>query len=485
MYTVFMIGRKKEIEELNNIYNSNHAQLVAIYGRRRVGKTYLVDETFKGNITFRHAGLSPVEVEKGASASPLKAQLKHFYNSLILHGMKKDECPDNWLDAFLMLEMFLESKNTAEKQIVFLDELPWMDTHKSGFITAFEGFWNTWGCHRDNLVVIVCGSATSWITDNLINNHGGLYNRLTYEIKLSPFTLKECEQYFAEKGVKLSRYDITQAYMITGGIPYYLSYFKVGKSLPQNIDELFFARNAKLKNEFERLFMSIFNRPEQMMSIVKFLSTRNAGYTRSEISDGIGVSLGGTFSQALNALMESDFIIKYVPFGYSKRMEHYKLVDPFCMFYIKFVDNKTKLNESFWQHNSKSQSVVSWRGFAFEGVCFNHIKSIKNALGISGVSTNCSAWSKREDDQQGTQVDLIIERNDNVVNMCEIKFYGNDFNVNKDFYKVIINRKELLSKELSPRAIIHNTLVTTYGLKYNEYSSIFDNVITLDDLFEK
>ena len=478
-----MVGRKKEIEELNRIYKSNRAQLVAVYGRRRVGKTYLVDETFKGLITFRHAGLSPVEVEKGASASPLKAQLKHFYNSLLLHGMKKEECPDNWLDAFLLLEMFLESRNTAKKQIVFLDELPWMDTHKSGFITAFEGFWNTWGCHRDNLIVIICGSATSWITDNLINNHGGLYNRLTFEMKLSPFSLRECEQYFEAEGIKLSRYDITQAYMITGGIPYYLSYFKKGKSLPQNIDELFFTKNAKLKNEFERLFFSIFNRPEIMISVVKFLSTRNAGYTRSEIASGVGCSLGGTFSQALNALIESDFIVKYVPFGYSKRMEHYKLVDPFCMFYIKFVENKTKLNESFWQHNQVAQSVVSWRGFAFESVCFNHINRIKQALEIGGVSATYSAWSKREDDTEGTQVDLIIERKDNVVNMCEIKFYGNDFSVSKDYHKTLINRQELLSKELSPKVIIHNTLITTYGLKDNEYSSDFDSVITLDDLF--
>ncbi|MCM1048462.1 MAG: ATP-binding protein [Clostridiales bacterium] len=478
-----MVGRKKEQEELNNIYNSNNAQLVAVYGRRRVGKTYLVDETFKGKITFRHAGLSPVEIGKGASTSPLKAQLKHFYNSLILHGMEKTECPDNWLDAFLMLEILLERKNAFEKQVVFLDELPWIDTHKSGFITAFEGFWNTWGCHRDNLIVIVCGSATSWITDNLINNHGGLYNRLTYEIKLSPFSLGECEQYFIEKGIKLSRYDIAQAYMITGGIPYYLSYFKKGKSLSQNVDELFFVKNAKLKNEFVRLFLSIFNRPEMMMSIIKFLSTRNAGYTRSEIAAKTGYSVGGTLSLALKALIESDFVVKYVPFGYSKRKEHYKLVDSFCMFYIKFVENKSKLNETFWQQSQAAQSVVSWRGFAFEGVCFNHINQIKHALGISGVNAVYSAWSKREDDEEGTQVDLIIERKDNVVNMCEIKFYGNDFSVSKDYYKTLINRQELLSKELPSKMIIHNTLITTYGLKYNEYSSFFDNVVILNDLF--
>ena len=183
-----MVGRKKEINELNNLYHSNKAELVAIYGRRRVGKTYLVDETFKGRITFRHAGLSPAaENKKGM----LKAQLEHFYYSLLLQGMKKSKKPENWLEAFFMLEMHLETIDDGGRQLIFLDELPWLDTPRSGFMTAFEAFWNTWGCHRDNLMVVVCGSANSWILDKLINNHGGLYNRVTYEIKLAPFTLGE------------------------------------------------------------------------------------------------------------------------------------------------------------------------------------------------------------------------------------------------------------------------------------------------------
>ena len=478
-----MVGRRKEVAELNRLYDSDKSQLVAVYGRRRVGKTYLIDETFKRRITFRHAGLSPIESAENAVGSPLKIQLKHFYNSLLMHGMKKSKCPENWLDAFLLLEMFLESKENGSRQLVFLDELPWLDTQKSGFITAFEGFWNTWACHRDNLMVIVCGSATSWILDKLINNHGGLYNRVTYEIKLAPFSLLECEELFRSEKIKLSRYDIVQSYMITGGMPYYLNYFQKGMSLAQNVDQLFFTGGAKLRNEYERLFGSIFNNPEMMKAIIRLLSSRNAGYTRSEISEKTGYSAGGTLTGALNALIASDFVMKYVPFGFSKREEHYKLIDPFCMFYLKFVENQDSLNDSFWQHNLASQSVISWRGFAFENVCFNHINQIKSALGINGVSTKQSAWSKRADDELGTQIDLIIERKDNIVNLCEIKFYGNEFTVNKDYHKVLINRQELLEKEISSKMIIHNTLITTYGLKYNEYSSDFDNVITLDDLF--
>lgn len=474
-----MTGRKKEIDELNKLYNNKKAELVAIYGRRRIGKTYLVDETFKGRITFRHAGLSPVDENKKGM---LKAQLEHFYYSLLLQGMKKSKKPGNWLEAFYMLEKFLEEIDDGSRQVVFLDELPWLDTPRSGFMTAFEGFWNTWGCHRDNLMVIVCGSANSWILDKLINNHGGLYNRVTYEIKLMPFTLNECEQFYESKNVKLSRYDIVQSYMIFGGIPYYMNYFQSGMSLAQNIDLILFSKQGKLKDEYHRLFASIFSNPELMKKMVSFLYTRNAGYTRSEIAKAIEVQDGGTLSQSLNALISSDFIIKYVPFGKGKK-EHYKLTDPFCLFYLHFIDGKKKTDENFWQQNVSSPQVVSWRGYAYENVCFNHVPQIKKALGISGVITTHSAWSKRSDDEEGTQIDLIISRNDNVVNICEIKYYSDNFTVSKEYYRVLLHRQELLAKEISPKYTIHNTLITTFGLTYNEYGGIFSNVINIDDLF--
>lgn len=476
-----MIGRKKEINELNRLYSSGKAELVAIYGRRRIGKTYLVDETFKGRITFRHAGLSPIDENRKGQ---LKAQLEHFYYSLLLQGMKKSKKPSNWLEAFYMLETFLEQNDDGNRLLVFLDELPWLDTPRSGFMTAFEGFWNTWGCHRDNLMVVVCGSANSWILDNLINNHGGLYNRVTYEIKLAPFTLNECEQFYVSKGVRLSRYDIAQSYMILGGVPYYMGYFQSGMSLAQNIDNMLFSKQGKLSDEYNRLFASVFSNPEVMKKIVDLLYTRNGGYTRKEISEMVGINDGGTLSQHLNALIASDFVIKYIPFGKGKK-EHYKLVDPFCMFYLHFVEKRREVDEMFWQHNTSKQQVVSWRGFAYENVCFNHIPQIKKALGISGVITTHSAWSKRSDDTEGVQIDLLILRNDNVVNMCEIKYYGDEYTVGKDYYQVLLRRQGILAKELSPKMSIHTTLITTFGLTYNEYSGVFTNVISLDDLFSE
>lgn len=475
-----MIGRKRETKELNRLYDSGRAELVAIYGRRRVGKTYLVDETFEGRITFKHAGLSPADEDaKGF----LRAQLNHFYNSLILHGMDSCKKPENWLDAFLLLEQYLQKVDDGSRQLVFLDELPWLDSSRSGFLRAFEGFWNTWGCHRKNLMVVVCGSANSWVLDKLINNHGGLYGRVTYEIKLSAFTLQECEEFYNSREVQFSRYDIAQSYMIFGGIPYYLGYMDRELSLAQNVDNLFFARNAVLKDEYDRLFGSVFTNPEAIKFIVELLYTRNSGFTRKEITEYLKITDGGTLSKNLNALLASDFIVKYVPFGMSKRDEHYKLTDPFCMFYLHFVKHQEKANEKYWQQNTVSPSIVSWRGFAFEHVCFNHIEQIKHALGISGVITTHSAWSKKDDDKDGMQIDLLIERSDNVINMCEIKFTSNDFVVDKSYYRVLLSRPEMLLEMVSPKISIRSTLITTYGLKHNEYSGVFTNVITLDDLF--
>lgn len=474
-----MIGRKKEIEELEELYKNDKAEFVAIYGRRRVGKTFLVDEVFKDRITFRHAGLSPTEIEAG-SKSPLKAQLNAFYYSLLLAGMKKSKCPKDWLEAFFMLESYLQSIDNGNRMLIFLDELPWMDTSKSGFITAFEGFWNSWACHR-NIMLIVCGSANSWIMNELINNHGGLYGRVTHEIKLEPFTLKECEECLNGRHINYSRYDITQTYMIFGGIPYYLNYLDRNLSLAQNIDMLFFGKNALLRIEFDRLFASVFKNAEMAKKIVELLSTKGIGYTRKEISEKLKISNSGEFGKLLNSLIVSDFIINYVSFKEGKSSERYRLIDPFCLFYLRFVKNNELLNESFWSSNVNSQSIITWRGFAFENVCFNHIKQIKKALGISGVTTKQSAWVARD---EGTQIDLIIERKDNIINMCEIKFYSDEFAVDKSYDMLLRERALILGKYIPKKCSIQNTLITTYGIKSNEYKWSFNSVITMDDLFE-
>ena len=479
-----LVGREKEIKQLNELYNSDSAELVALYGRRRVGKTYLIDETFEGRITFRHSGLSPIDdkyASDSARKSRMKDQLKHFHQSLISQGMKNGKVPESWLDAFYMLEQFLlEKEKDTSRLLIFFDEIQWLDTPKSGFMTGFEAFWNGWACHKKNVMVIVCGSSSSWVLNKVINSHGGLYDRVTYQINLLPFTLAECEKYFETKNIIMSRYDVVKAYMAFGGIPYYFRYFKKEYSLIQNINEIYFVKDAPLKNEYDRLFSSLFSNPEIMKQIVEAISTKNMGLTRKEIIEITGISNSGVFTQYLDSLISGNFIMQYKSFK-DARDTYYKLIDSFCIFYLKFV-KENKISD--WNAVANTQSVVSWEGLAFENVCFNHIKQIKASLGISGVSTEESLWSKRGDEQsQGTQIDLIINRKDNVVNMCEAKLYSDEFAIDKEYHFTLIRRNQLLSDVIPKKATVHNTLITTYGLKHNEYYGDFINVITLDDLF--
>lgn len=483
-----MIGRKKELEELNRLYHSGKPELVAIYGRRRVGKTFLIDKAFEGKLAFRHAGVSPEDEEKPQSdaiyKTKLQEQLVQFYHSLRLFGSKIDKIPVSWHDAFFQLESLLKEKED-ERIVIFLDELPWMDTPRSNFIKAFESFWNNWACYHDNVMVIVSGSANAWMLNKLVNSHGGLYGRVTYEIKLAPFCLQECEELFARNEVKLSRYDTAQCYMMLGGIPYYLNYVQKNLSLSQNMDLIFFQKHAKLNHEFYRLFSSTFKDAALIERIIRLLNKNSYGFTRQEIIDQLNLQSGDRISRTLDSLIISDFILKYDPFGAGKREPHYKLIDPFCLFYLRFVDHKSSMDEDFFQQNVNSHPIISWRGLAFENLCFNHVAQIKKALSIAGVSSSLSLWSKKgEDGSKGTQIDMLIQRKDNVINMCEIKFYGSKFTVDKKYHEILLNRGDLLFKEISKKQIIHNVLITTYGLNINEYSSDFAHTVLLDDLFQ-
>ena len=353
-----IVGREKEIKKLQELHDSDSAELVALYGRRRVGKTFLIDNVFENNIFFRHAGLSPVE------GNTMREQLLHFHRSLKLSGWEKNDVPTSWLEAFYMLEDLIEQHTDRNKKVViFIDEIQWMDTPKAKFMIGFEAFWNGWACHKNNVMVVVCGSSSSWILDKLINNHGGLYNRVTCEIKLQPFTLRECEKYFESRGVTMSRYDIVQAYMMLGGIPFYLKYLDKSLSLAQNIDSLFFAENALLKDEYDRLFITLFTNSEEMKTIVRALSEKNRGLSRKEIVQATGIEDSGDFSKKLKALVSGGFVIKYSSFGNGKREDFYKLIDPFCLFYLKFMRDKKRKN---WINIEETRKVVVWKGYAFE-----------------------------------------------------------------------------------------------------------------------
>jgi len=475
-----IIGRKKEIEELLRLYHRDEPLLVTVQGRRRVGKTFLVRETFKDKFAFHHTGLSPVEL-KGKNL--LDAQLKSFGNSLNDFGDEHSTQPKDWHEAFKWLKELISAKPKDERQVIFIDEMPWLDTPRSKFVTAFEHFWNGWASGQDNILLIACGSASGWIQDNLIDSPGGFYGRSCSNINLAPFTLRETEELLEYHNVCLSRYDITELYMSVGGIPYYLNLTVPGNSVAQTIDQLFFEKKAKLNDEFNRLFNSIFVKAEASKAVIRLLGSRHSGYSRDEISRKTGISAGKELSRLLRSLEAADFVELYQPFGNDKRHLCYRLIDPFCWFWLQQVEGKMR-EEHFWQNHQNQPELNTWRGIAFEEICLLHTYQIKCALGVGQVASNQSNWSiSGSDGKEGHQVDLIINRADRVVNMCEMKFYNDDFEVSAEYARTIRNRMNTLIELVSKRSSVQPTLVTSFGLRQGKNSGVFPKVVVLEDLF--
>lgn len=475
-----IIGREREISLLESLFNSGKPEFVAVHGRRRVGKTFLVRELFSDRFAFSHTGLSPAELRE-VSYTLLSQQLESFYSSLSRYGYEGG-MPKDWIQAFDCLIRLLESKN-GKRQVVFIDEMPWMDTAKSGFLTAFEHFWNGWGAGQTQLMLIVCGSSTSWVTDKLINSKGGLFNRITCEIVLQPFSLKECEEYYRSNDIVMDRYDQLQSYMIFGGVPYYISRFQKGMSLAQNIDFLCFAKGAQLRDEFDRLFNSLFVNPEAGKNVVRKLFARKDGLLRKDIAGKAGIPSGGGLSAMLRGLEESGFVLSYNNFNGSAKDLYYKLADPFCLFYLTFLDGRKSADEGYWSNMLSTPKLNAWRGLSFENTCFAHIPQIKTALGIAGVHTEAAPWRSRQR-EDGAQIDMVLDRDDRVTNICEMKFTGDDFTITKSYDKDLRHKMTLFAEETRSRKALHLTIVTTYGLHRNEYSGKVQNVITMDDLFK-
>lgn len=475
-----IIGRKKEKAQLEGIINSDKPEFVAVYGRKRVGKTFFVNEMIREHVVFRHTGLSPYDEHRRVT---LKDQLQNFQYSLLRYGMENIPQPKSWSEAFILLQQLLEHKSNGQRQVVFIDELPWMDSARSGFLAALDTFWHGWAHSRRDLCLIVSGSATSWVIDNFLSNKGELYGCLTSEIHLLPFTLGECEEFFQSRGVGMSRFNITQSYMIMGGIPYYMNYFNPSCGFAENIDSLFFVEKAKLKDEFEILFKTIFDNPEACMNIVRALGKRHGGYTREQIAKQLGCSPNGDFTKCLKALMASDIISKYLPLGCGKREEHYKLVDAFCWFWLHFKEYKGVSQPDYWQNHILESDISSWRGIAFEELCFRHVRQIKQALQVAGVASVESSYvSRGEAGGEGMQIDLIINRQDDVVNACEMKFAKAPFTVSNAYAQTIELRREAIEM-LIPRKAIHATLVTAYPMNRNIHSDVFQSQVVLADLF--
>ena len=469
-----IIGRKEEQQILHSAVQSENSEFVAVYGRRRVGKTYLIRETFGYKFTFQHTGLA-----KGNT----KEQLFSFAISLRDAGYDDCPIPQSWLEAFSLLSTYLKN-STDEKKIVFLDELPWMDTPRSNFISAFEHFWNGWASARKDIVLIICGSATSWIINKVINDHGGLHNRVTKQIALQPFTLKECEMFAESKGLEMSRYQLAECYMVLGGIPYYWSLLEKGLSLAQNIDKIIFAKNGKLSNEFNQLYASLFKSPEQYIDIVTALGKKKAGMTREEIIAATDKYSNGALSKVLDELEYCGFIRKYNGFDKKSKQAIYQLIDNYTLFYFKFIQQNENNDEHFWSASIDSAMHRAWSGLAFERLCMAHTQQIKAVLGIAGVLSNVYSWRKEADEtSDGAQIDLLIDRKDQVINLCEMKYSLSEYAIDAEYEQKLRNKKSAFINATNTRKAVHLTMVTTFGIKANAHSGIVQNEITLEDLF--
>ena len=470
-----IIGRKQEQEKLMEAYRADESRFVAVYGRRRIGKTYLIRETFAQQMTFQHTGYY---------GGDQAAELFAFCASLREHGYREFQPPKNWLEAFELLKDLIRASG-APKKGIFLDELSWMDTRGSDFLMALEGFWNGWASARKDILLIVCGSVTSWMINNIVHNKGGLYNRLSFRIHLQPFTLEECEAYLLYRQIQMNRYQILECYMIMGGVPYYWSFLKPGFSLPQNIDRIFFSKEPELDREFDYLYASLFRKPEQYIQIVTALGRKKVGMTREELLLETGLPDSGSTSTKLKELESCGFIRKYLPYGKKNRNCVYQLIDNFTLFHFKFLENKSS-DEHFWVNQMDSPSINAWRGLAFERVCLEHIAQIKQALGISGVLTEVHSWSCKADPEKGisgTQIDLMIVRKDQVINLCEMKYSGSAYTVSAGMDDDLRRKIHTFQSVTGSPYAIWAVIVTPYGITDKSYRGNIQNVITADDLF--
>jgi AAA+ ATPase superfamily predicted ATPase len=470
-----LIGREKQQQELLDLLRSKESQFCAIYGRRRVGKTFLVKQTFEGQFAFVHTGLNDATKEE---------QLWEFRESLRSAGMKHCRLPKTWFEAFHLLEQHL-STLPQKKKIVFIDELPWLDTPKSRFVSALEHFWNGWANMRNDIVLIVCGSATSWIISKIVRNYGGLHNRLTRQIYLQPFSLKECEQYAQKQSLQMSRQNIVETYMVLGGVPYYWSLLKPNLSSAQNIDQLFFAKHGPLRDEFKALYASLFRSPQPYIAIVTALGTKKVGMTFDEITAAIPINLGGKLSEKLEELEQCDFVRSYTALGKKKKDTRYQLIDNFTLFHFKFIANQAVDNEQFWTSSIGKPKYNTWCGLAFERVCLLHTRQILVALGISGISSGIFSWTYRPKDksEEGAQVDLLIDRSDNVINLCEIKFSKGPFVLTKQYDAKLRRKLGIFLDSTKTRKAVWPTMITSYGMVRNAYSNGIIHQLTMEDLF--
>lgn len=473
-----LIGRKKEQQVLNEALQSDQAELVSLIGRRRVGKTFLVQSVYEERIAFEMTGIQH---------APRQEQLQNFAIQLSKYTASPVplSAPDNWLNAFFLLSEYLENRPSDQKPVVFLDELPWMATHRSGFLRGFGWFWNSWAVKK-NIVVVICGSAASWMIQRVVRDKGGLHNRITRRINLEALNLAETEQFLKVKSPNIDRYQILQIYMAMGGIPHYLKEVRAGRSAVQNIDNICFSSSGLLHDEFSLLYPALFDNPEEHLKVVRTLAANRQGLTRKGIVQKTKLSNGGGTTRVLEELVHSGFVTPYYSFGKKKREMRYRLTDEYSLFYLKFIEKNRTEGEGTWKKLSQTQSWKSWSGYAFESIGLKHIRQLKRALEIGGVYSEASVLNHPGTDEfPGFQIDLLIDRNDHVINLFEMKFYNQNFILTKAYAEELRLKIAAFKAATKTRKQVFLNVLTTFPLVQNAHTTgLVDQAFTMDVLFE-
>ena len=474
-----MIGRKEQIRKMEDLLRSGKSEFLAVSGRRRVGKTYLVETVYQKYFCFSITGIQKGSMEE--QLTNFKIKLSEYSKSPVLSS------PRNWQEAFFYLKTYLKSLDKRSKKVIFIDELPWIHTPKSKFIQMLAHLWNDYLSKEKHFILVICGSATSWITNNIVNDKGGLHNRISEIIRLLPFNLYETKAFFKSRKIDLTDQEIVKIYMALGGIPYYLERIRKGENSTTALERLCFKDDGILKNEYNNLYKALFKNAETHETIVEALAKSRNGLTRHEILAKSKIKAGGPYNRAMNDLLLSGFITERNMFGRKKRGSIYVLNDEYSVFYHRFIRKHKNYTRGMWSQISMSQPYKIWTGFAFEAICFKHIDQIKYALGISAVYTEISAMRvEGNESEKGFQIDLIIDRRDDVINLCEIKYYNASFTIDKSFARRLVERKQKFIEFTQTRKQVFNTIISNHGVSRNKYSlEVMDSEVNLEALMQK
>ncbi len=474
-----VVGREPEIRIFDELVHSKKPEFLAVFGRRRVGKTFLIKKYFESKMVFNFSG---------AYQATKEDQLTHFFNEYLrtTKGQKETQVSSSWSTAFSYLTDYLYSlKHLKKKQVVFIDELPWLNTNRSGFLPALEYFWNQHGSMMGNLLLIVCGSAASWIQEKILKSKGGLHNRVTQQMRLEPFNLYETQLFCKSRKLKLTQYQIIQLYMVMGGIPFYLDQLKQGLSATQLIDEICFSKAGLLATEYDNLYHSLFKNADKHVNIIETLALQPNGMTRKNLLQKSKLPDGGIFSRTVNDLLESGFITLVKPYGKRKKDSTYRLIDMYSLFYLKFIKGNVKNQSGNWLKISNLSSFRAWSGYAYENICMIHVDQILNKLKIKGVITETASWKHHGNKEvSGAQIDMLINRQDDIINLCEAKFTQNEFRITEDYVAKLRQKRAVFQHVTKTKKGVVTTLITTYPAIQNQYYlEEIHSEVSMEDLF--